>query len=91
MDSIITNLFTLDFGQILEKSSLLCLECVLILIFQSSLQTSRWEQNNDKEFEIIQFLSLSGCPSLSSLCNEGLSDPVEEASQEWSSNIHLHR
>ena len=38
---ILSTLFTLDFGQILEKSSLLCLECVLILTFPSSLQTSR--------------------------------------------------
>ena len=35
-------LLSLDFGRILEKSSLLCLECVLILPSLSSLQTSRF-------------------------------------------------
>ena len=36
------SVFSLDFGRILEKSSLLCLECVLIPPSLSSLQTSRF-------------------------------------------------
>ena len=36
------SVFSLDFSQILKKSSLLCLECILVLPSLSNLQTSRF-------------------------------------------------
>ena len=82
------SVFSLDFGRILEKSSLLCLECVLIPPFLSSLQTSR--------FVMIIVISrdnhhlLTGCPPLSALGQERFPIAAEEKSQERAGHLHLH-
>ena len=89
---VIMSVFSLDFGQILEKSSLLCLACVLIPPSPSSLQTSRFVMIIVFSHDTIIITNwLTGCPPLSALSQERFPIEVEETSQERSGHLHLHR
>lgn len=87
--AVFMSVFSLDFDRILEKSSLLCLECVLIPPSLSSLQTSR--------FVMIIVISrdnhhqLTGCSPLSALGQERFPVEAEEESQERPGHLHIHR